>query len=98
SHSVFLIGSKTIACEGDPTSIQDILLTKRLGQELDCAGFHRPDRHGYIAVAGYEDDRCLDFCLGQLALKIEPANPRQADIQDQAICTSGLLAVQEFLC
>jgi hypothetical protein len=49
-------------------------------------------------MAGYEDDRCLDFCLGQLVLKIEPANPRQADIQDQAICASSRLAVQEFLC
>ena len=48
-------------------------------------------------MAGDEDHRQLDAGLGQLALKIEAAAPRQPDIEDQAAGRIGPLALQEFL-
>src|SRR5262245_65963218 len=40
--------------------IEQLLVTERLGQELDGAGLHRLHAHWYVAVAGDEYDGQMD--------------------------------------
>ena len=53
-----------------------------LGQELDGSRLHRLNGHGYIAVAGDEDDRHVG-ALRELPLQLEAVEARQADIKQQ---------------
>jgi hypothetical protein len=55
--------------------IQEILIAKWLGQELNRSGFHRPDRHGDVAMSCNKDDGRVAGRRGQLPLKIETAFP-----------------------
>src|SRR4029077_8168963 len=63
---------------------QQFLVAEWLRQKLDCPGFHRPNRHCDVPVAGDEDDRNADTPLNQDRLKIEATTVRQTNIQDQA--------------
>jgi len=50
--------------------IKQILIVKRFGQKLGRALLHRPDRHGNVAVTGYENDGDVDSCGIEFALQI----------------------------
>src|ERR1700676_2319403 len=52
-------------------SVQHVLVSKRCGQEIDCAAFHCPDGHGNVAVASHEDDWDVNVRLGHFGLKVE---------------------------
>src|ERR1017187_3306659 len=56
--------------------IQQVLVSERLGQELDGAGFHGLYRHRNISMTGDEYDRNPDARVGQFALKIQTADSR----------------------
>jgi hypothetical protein len=77
--------------------LEQILLAKRLGQELDRARLHGPDRHGNVAVPGEEDDRQGRVGAGQLALQIEPAEPGEPHVEHDAARRVGSRAAQEGL-
>jgi hypothetical protein len=63
--------------------IEEILITERLGKELNSATLHRLHRHRDVAVPGDEDDWDLSVGRRELALKIQTALPRQSHIEDQ---------------
>src|SRR5437879_13057490 len=64
--------------------IEEVLLAKRLREKLDRAGFPGPDRHGDITVPGEKDDRQRRVRVGEFLLKVEAAQPRQADVEHEA--------------
>src|SRR5262245_25978968 len=71
----------SIALQRNADSIQKILLTKRLGQALDRSSLHGLHGHRNVAVPRNENYWNVNLSLGQLGLKIEPAQARQSDIQ-----------------
>src|SRR6266478_5992371 len=84
TQGLFILAPSTIASEAEVDRIDQVLITERLGQELNGTALHRLYRHRDVAVARYEDDRDLDIRRGELALKIQTAPPRQSDVQDEA--------------
>src|SRR5258706_4345113 len=73
-----------IATNRERNGVEQILIAERLGEKLYRAGLHRLYRHRYIAVAGDKDDGIVNASLKQLLLQIEAAEPRQANIQNDA--------------
>src|ERR1700704_6363580 len=59
---------RAIALDRVSNGVEQILLAERLRQKLHRAGFHGPDGHGDVAVAGEEDDRQRRVGLGKLLL------------------------------
>src|SRR5262249_30291877 len=86
---------RAVALDPASNGVEQILLAERLRQELDGAGLHGADRHWNVAVAGEEDDRQLGLRVGELALQIEPAEPREPHIQHEASRRIGTACVQE---
>ncbi len=78
-----LLAYGPILLQCDSNRIQQILIAERLGEKLDRSRLHSLDRHWNVAVAGNKDDRDGNVGLSQLALKIEPADSPQPDIEDQ---------------
>jgi hypothetical protein len=64
--------------------VQQNLPSEWLGEKLHGAGLHRFHRHRNVPVAGDEDNRYGHIAGGQVALKVEATDSRQADIQHQA--------------
>src|SRR5712664_3908260 len=54
------------------------------------------DRHRDVAVTRHKDDRDANIRLSQFGLKVETADPRQPDIEDQAACNIGHLDLRKF--
>ena len=52
--------------------------------KLKSAGLHGPHAHGNVAVAGDEDDWYLDAGRFELGLKVETAQARQLNVENQA--------------
>src|SRR4030088_962891 len=93
-----LLTSGAVAFQGNVNRIQQILIAEWFGQELDGSRFHCPHRHGDITVASDKYDRNANVTLGQLALEIEPSDPRQLDIEHQATRRIRTPALQELRC
>ena len=79
----FSCSTLAIAFERELNRVEKILIAKRLGQELDGAGFHRAHRHWHVSETGNEDNGDLNVRFGQLGLKIEPTEARQADVENK---------------
>src|SRR5204863_6328342 len=73
-----------IALDRVSNGVEEILLAKRFRQELDRTGFHGPNRHGDVAVTGEKDDGQRRVRTGELALKLEAAEPRESYVEDEA--------------
>src|SRR5262249_6161495 len=86
---------RPVALDTTSNGVEQLLLAEWVRQEFDRARFHGPDRHGNVAVAGDEDDRQLRVRLDELALQIEPAQPRQAHVEDEASRRIRTTCVQE---
>src|SRR4051794_40439072 len=78
------LASAAVALDSREDGVQQILIPKWLGEEIDGAGLHRLYRHRDIAMPGHEDDRNLDIGLGEFALDIEAAQARQPNVEDEA--------------
>src|ERR1043166_1629790 len=81
-----------VAVKGDINCVQQILFTYGFCEELNRSRLHGLDGHRDIAVAGNEDDGHFYLRLGQLKLKVETAQARQAHVQYQAtdlVCNFG---------
>jgi hypothetical protein len=86
-----MVAAFLITLERPDHGIQDILVAERFGQEVDGSSLHRLDRHRDVAVTRHEDDRNANVIRSQIGLKVEPADSRQSDIEDQAACDIGHL-------
>jgi hypothetical protein len=75
-----------IAFDRHRYGIQHFLLAERLAQEVDRPSLHGHDRHRYIAVAGHKNDWNVNVRLGELELKVQAAQSRQPDVEDQTAC------------
>ena len=87
----------TVLRDAELDRVQQILIAKRFGQELDRTPLHGPNRHRDIGVAADEDNRQAGFCLGQFLLKLKPALSRQPDVENQAPREIRRDAIAEFL-
>jgi Histidine kinase-, DNA gyrase B-, and HSP90-like ATPase len=96
-HGLGVAAPGTVALDPQLDGIEQFLIMEWLGQELNRSGLDRPHRHRNVAVSGDEHDRKLNAGVGQLALKIQSAAPRQSDIQHQATGRVGSLVLQELL-
>ena len=93
-----LYAKGAVALNSASNGHEQLLPAERLRQESDGARFHRPDRHGNVAVTGDEDDRQLRIRLDELTLQIESAEPWQAHIEHEASRGVRTTHVQERAC
>src|SRR4029450_11507484 len=94
---VLLFTAFFIALDRGRDGIQKILIAKRLSEEIDGTGLHRPHGHGNIAMSGDEPDGDSKIRLRQLGLEVETAHSRQPDVEHEATCNIGTLALQKLL-
>src|SRR6202051_2695491 len=78
--------------------IQQVLIAKWFGQELDCPCFHGADGHGDVAVSRDKNDRSVNVGIGQMPLEIEATDPGQPDVEHQTARHIRVGALQELLC
>src|SRR6185437_15935220 len=71
-EGLLTLATCAIARETGCDRIKKVLVTKRLGQELDSAFLHCPHRHRDVAMRGYEDDGKILVGRGKFSLQIEP--------------------------
>ena len=71
------------ALDGVANRAQQLVVSERLGKELDGSGLHRLDARVDIAVLGDEDDRQLPPFDSDALLKIQPVDVRQGDVEDE---------------
>src|ERR1043165_8006599 len=79
-----------IALERALYTIYEILVSKRLLQEIESALLHGLDRHGNVAVPGDEDDWQRGTPQIQLLLQLDAAHAGHAHIEHQA---TGLIVL-----
>src|SRR5215510_14801381 len=77
----------TLKSPGD--RVKQLLVTKRISQEVDRARFHGLDRHRNIAVTGNEDDGYFYAHPIEFRLQLKPAHPGQSDIEHKATRDTG---------
>ena len=91
-----LLGApRTVLFQGGGNRVEEVLVTKGLGEEVDGAGFHGAHRHGNISVTGEENDRYANLGVGQLFLAFETTHSGQTDIEHEAACRVRVLAFEE---
>src|SRR5467141_3830187 len=90
-NGLFAIASFLISLERPDHGIQDILVTERLGQEVDGSSFHCLDRHRNVAVTRHKDDRDANIRLSQFGLKVETADPGSLISRTRQLATFGIL-------
>src|ERR1700722_18817554 len=79
-----VIALSTIAVDRIPDRVQQVLLTKRLAEELYGSSLHRLDCHGDVAVASDENDGQMNIGLFELALQVEAASSGDSHIEHDA--------------
>ena len=77
--------------------VEQILISKRFGEELNRAGLHGADRHRNIAVRRDEDYRQDVLSADQLFLQVQSTQPRKPDIADEASGSARPGALQKSL-
>src|ERR1700733_10816142 len=92
---LFILTPSTIASKADLDRVYQVLITERLGQELNGTAFHRLHGHRDVTVPRYADDRDLDIRLRKLALKIQAARPGQPNVEDEAGGTGRAFGFEE---
>jgi hypothetical protein len=65
-------------------TVQQVLVTEWLLDEIDGAFLHRFDRHGHVAMPGDEDHRQRIAALDQLLLELQTTESRHAYVEHQA--------------
>ena len=63
--------------------VEQILVTERLGQEIDRARFHGAHRHLDVAMRRHEDHRRADILLQQPRLEFQSADTGEPDIDNE---------------
>jgi hypothetical protein len=70
TETFILLAPRTIASQPEVNCVKQVLVAKRLREELDGAPFHGLDTHRNVAVPCDEDDRELGVRRNQIALEI----------------------------
>ena len=83
-QSFLILPPGAITREADLNGVEELLITERLGKELNGTTLHRLHRHRDVAVPCDEDDWEFPVRRGELALKFKTALPRQPDVENQA--------------
>src|ERR1700722_4882512 len=94
-QGLFIFTPSTIASKAELDRVDQVLITERLGQELNGTAFHRLHGHRDVAVPRYEDDRDLDIRLRKFALNIQAARPGQSNVEDEAGGTGRAFGFEE---
>src|SRR5260370_17301283 len=76
AQGLFILAPSTIASEAQLDRVDQVLITERLGQELNGTALHRLHRHRDVTVPRYEDDRDLHIPTPHLPLKLPTPPPR----------------------
>src|SRR4029077_161289 len=79
-----LLASGAVAGDRSLNRLQQILAAEWLGQKLHRACLHGLYGHGNVAVASDEDDGNVDVRFAHFALKIQSAEVRKPNVQNQA--------------
>src|SRR5580700_10637310 len=80
---ILLLTRYPIAIQSLVNRIQQVFIPEGLSQKLHRAGFHGLHRHRNISMTSDEDDGNPDAGFSQLPLKIQTANLREFDVQNQ---------------
>src|ERR1700751_4813606 len=96
TQGLFILAPSTIASEAELDRVDQVLITERLGQELDSTRLYRLHRHRDVTVPRHEDDWDLDIRSRELALKIQTALPRQSNVQNEAGGTVRAVGFEEI--
>src|SRR5262249_49742060 len=81
---LFALAPRPIACQAKLNRIQQILIAKWLGQELNRSALHCLHGHRHVTVSRDENDREFDVRCCEVALVIQTAAHGQSYVQDQA--------------
>ena len=81
-----------VRCE----SVDELLVAKRLLDEIRGSGPHGVDGHRHVAVPRDEDDRNSDVLLVQPLLELEPAHRRHTNVGDETRVPDGIETLQEI--
>jgi hypothetical protein len=73
-----------VARQGPLHAVEQLLVPKRLLQEIERAMLHRFDRHRDVAVAGDKDHRNGGAAHVELVLHFEPGHARHVHVEQQA--------------
>src|SRR4029453_7117865 len=84
TQSPIALATGTIASEAGFDSLEEVLITERLCEELYGTPLHRLYGHRNVAVRRDEDDRQLPVRRGKVALKLKTASPRHSNVEHQA--------------
>src|SRR6478752_6064891 len=84
SQRPFTLPPGTIASEAGLDSVEEILVTERLCEELHRAALHRLHGHRHVRMRCDEDDRHLPVRSGKVALKLKTASPRHPHVEYKA--------------
>src|SRR6266404_5584624 len=77
--------------------VEQVLVSKRLGEKFYCSGFHGPHRHRDITMSRNENDGNMNTSLSQFSLEIQAAEPRKAHVEPQATGYIRQFCLEKFL-
>ena len=77
--------------------VEQLLALQRLPEEVQRPALHRPHAHGNIPSSGDEDDGHPMLDRAQRRLQVEPAQPRQPNVEDEACRAVRTPMVEEGL-
>jgi HSP20 family molecular chaperone IbpA len=85
-----------IALERLVDAVDEILVAERLLNEVGRSRLHRRHGHRHVTVPGNENDRDLGTLVVQTLLQLETAQPRHADVGDQARMPLGIVVLEKI--
>ena len=83
--------------KGGLDGVEQVLITERLGEELNCASLDGPYRHLDVTVAGDEDDWRNPDPLVQYRLQVQAALTGQPDIEHETSGTVRQINCEELI-
>jgi hypothetical protein len=72
--------------DGLAHGVEQLLVFERLGEKIDGSSLHRADRHGNVAMAGYEDGGNVVAIGDEISVEVQTVHTRQADVEQQTAC------------
>src|SRR5215475_3757792 len=94
---IFMFTPLLVALNRSRDGIQKVLVAKRLGEEIDCAGLHGAHGHRNIAMSRNKHDWKSNIRVHQPRLEVEAAQSGQSDVEYEAAWNIRALALQELL-
>src|SRR6516164_6320116 len=80
----FFYTTVTVALECELNRIEKVLFAEWFGQKFDRASLHGSYGHRDIAVSANENDRQMSIRLCKFCLKVEPVDPGQPNVKNEA--------------